>query len=123
MSCLLEEHTNSVLLLVIRCNEISASYSGVAEDSNLLCCYAMSTAKYLPEFRRIVVHSLSELDLNMKQLLSLETSVTTYQSTCCNNPEDLNLRQHRPENPKSRIILDGFLRVYKLFLLFEGRIY
>lgn len=71
----------------------------------------MTTDKYLQKFGRIVFHSLSVLELSMKELQSLQTSVTNYQSTCRNIPEDLDLRQHRPETPKLRIIFHCFLRV------------
>jgi len=55
----LRRHSSHILLVVIRCHETSASHSGIAEDSNLLGCYAMLTAEYLPTFRSIVLPSLS----------------------------------------------------------------
>jgi len=37
--------------------EILDSYSSVVEDSSLLRCFAVSTGKQFPTFRRIVVYS------------------------------------------------------------------
>ena len=50
-------------------------------------------------------------------------SENTWQTSRRSNPEDLNLRQHRPENPESATVFYSCLCVYQLFLLCEGRIY
>ena len=51
----LEEQPTPISLVVIRYNETSASHCGIAEDLNLLACYAMWTAEHLPTFRSIVI--------------------------------------------------------------------
>jgi len=51
----LEERPTPISLVVIRCNENLVSHCGITEDSNLLPCYAMWTAEYLPTFRSIVI--------------------------------------------------------------------
>jgi len=44
----------------------------------------------------------------MKVLPSFETSLTVYQSTWFNIPQDVNLIQYRRKNLKSRQLLDIF---------------
>jgi hypothetical protein len=78
----LEEHPTPILLVVIRCSEISASHSSITGDSNLPGCYAMLTAEYLPTFRRIELPSLPVINIKKlypskyRKLLSRRHGVT-----------------------------------------------
>jgi len=49
-----------LLLGLATCREISEHKSGDSEGVHILVCYAVSTGKLLPTFRKLVVHSYSE---------------------------------------------------------------
>lgn len=80
------------------------------EDFSFLWCYAVSTGKYLPKFRLIVMPSSSK---------SSSLRRNDFYSTCHNIPEDLDLQHHRYENFKCHIFFVWgvkFLKRLKLIL-------
>jgi hypothetical protein len=92
-----------------------------SENKSLLGCYAMSSGKWLWTFRRIILRTPSGsnsssplfLDcwtLQLKAQQYFETSVTIYQSTPRNIPEDLNFRQR--ENLRFRPLLLHSIQIF-----------
>jgi hypothetical protein len=80
-------------------SKILGAHSGVAEDSSLLGCYAVLTAKDVPTFRRILLPSssgsfssplsLDRYTVKTQALRSVGASVPLYLSVRCNMAEGL----------------------------------
>jgi hypothetical protein len=71
------------------------------EYSSLAGCYVISTGKYSPKFRRIVVPSyrvMQTTTLKVKAIPSSEKSVTVYMSTWRNFPKGLNFDHTATDN-------------------------
>jgi hypothetical protein len=77
------------------------------EDSSLVECYTVSIVN---SYRRsenpnaFIFRPNHSKILKKNALRTFEISVTTHQSTQCNNPEDLNLQQHRCKNANPRTL-------------------
>ena len=92
-------------------------------DSSLRGCYVVSTVKYLPAFRRLVIPYSSgcvkQPHEEWKVLCSSETSVAIYQPPRHHISEDSNFQRHRCENLKSSVCISYICTPY-MFLSVIG---